>query len=261
MRFKIFVHLPFHVFYKYSERLSSSGYGPEIYFNSKTIYSDEKEIERVSNFLKDNSIPCTMHAPYLDLSPGAIEEKVRKVTLERFKRAVFVANILKPVTVVFHPNWDHWRYEDDFEEWLENARDTFSQVLEILDPKILLLFENVYDQNPEILLRLREKLNSKRVGFCFDTGHFLNFSSLSLKDWLDAIKDYLMEIHLHDNMGERDEHLAIGDGIFPFQELFSYLKGKNLSPLLTIEAHSLENLIKGEGRLREILKKVYEDQG
>lgn len=259
MRFKIFVHLPFHVFYKYSERLSSSGYGPEIYFNSRTIYNDEKEIERVANFLKDNSIPSTMHAPYLDLSPGAIEESVRKVTIERFKRAVFVANILKPISVVFHPNWDHWKYEDDADLWLENAKDTFLQILDELDPNILLLFENVYDQNPEILLRLRKRLNSERVGFCFDTGHFLNFSMIPLKEWLDQIKDFLMEIHLHDNMGEKDEHLAIGDGIFPFHELFSYLKENNLNPLLTIEAHSLENLLKGESKLREILKNIYKD--
>lgn len=258
MKFKIFVHLPYHVFYKYSERLSSSGYGPEIYFNSRTIYSDEKEIERVSNFLKENSVPCTMHAPYLDLSPGAIEESLRKITIERFLRAVHVANILKPISIVFHHNWDHWKYEDNKEEWIENAKDTFSQVLEKLDPEIYLLFENVYDQNPEILLRLREKLNSQKVGFCFDTGHFLNFSMIPLRKWFEMVKNFLVEIHLHDNMGKKDEHLAIGDGIFPFYELFSYIKENKLQPILTIEAHSLENLIKGEGRLREILKGVYE---
>lgn len=257
MKFKIFAHLPFHVFYKYSEMLTNSGYGPEIYFNSRTIYSDEREIERVLNFLRDNSISCTMHAPYLDLSPGAIEDSVRKIALERFLRTVSVANILKPVSIVFHPNWDHWKYEDDAEEWLKNSRDTFSQVLESLHPQIFLVFENVYDQNPEILLKLRKDLNPERVGFCFDTGHFLNFSTIRLEEWLDKIKNYLIEIHLHDNMGERDEHLAIGDGIFPFHDLFLYLKENSLSPLLTIEAHSFENFIKSERRLREILKNVY----
>lgn len=259
MRFKIFVHLPYHVFYKYSEMLSSSGYGPEIYFNSRTIYSDEEEIERVSNFLRTNSIPCTMHAPYLDLSPGAIEENLRKITLERLLKAVHVANILKPISIVFHHNWDHWKYEDDLEEWLDNARDTFSQIIEKLDPEISVLLENVYDQNPEILLRLREKLYYERVGFCFDTGHFLNFSMISLREWLEKVKNFLVEIHLHDNMGKKDQHLAIGDGIFPFEELFSFLKENNLNPILTIEAHSFENLIKGERRLREILKSIYED--
>ncbi len=257
MRFKIFVHLPFHVFYKYSERLSHSGYGPEIYFNSKTIESDEEEIERVSNFLRKNSIPCTMHAPYLDLSPGAIEESLRKITLNKFLKAVSVANILKPISVVFHHNWDHWRYEDDVEKWLENAKETFIQVFDKLNSEIFLLLENVYDQNPEILLRLKEKFDSQRIGFCFDVGHFLNFSTISLREWLDQIKKFLVEIHLHDNMGKRDEHLAIGDGRFPFHELFSYLKENRLFPILTIEAHSLENLLKGEKKLKEILKDVY----
>ncbi len=256
MKFKVFVHLPFHVFQKYSERLRNSGYGPEIYFNSKTIYSEDKEIEWISDFLKENSIPCTMHAPYLDLSPGAIEESVRNITLQRFKRSVRVANILRATTIVFHPNWDHWRYEDDANLWLENAKETFTETIDELHPDIFLLFENVYDQSPEMLLKLRNKINSRRVGFCFDTGHFLNFSKISLKEWLDIIKHDLIEIHLHDNMGDRDEHLAIGDGRFPFFELFSYLKENNLSPILTIEAHSLENLIKGENRLKEILLRV-----
>ncbi|MGQ9618326.1 MAG: sugar phosphate isomerase/epimerase family protein [Candidatus Aminicenantia bacterium] len=257
MNFKIFVHLPFHAFKKYSQRLLESGYGPELYFNSKTLYSSDEEIEEVSNFLRKNSIPCTMHAPYLDLSPGAIEESVRKITIERFQRAVYVAKILRPLSIVFHPNWDTWRYEDEAEIWLENARETFSEISKNLPSETLLLFENVYDQTPDFLLRLLGKLNIDNKGLCFDTGHFLNFSTISLEEWLNSIERNLKEIHLHDNLGKKDEHLDIGVGIFPFHNFFSYLKKKNLHPILTIEAHSLETLIRAENSLREIINSIY----
>ena len=90
--------------------------------------------------------------------------------------------------------------------------------------------------------RLFERLNSDYVCFCFDTGHFNVFSRAPLNLWLKELGQYLGHLHLHDNHGSFDEHLPVGNGTFPFAELFSALRGIKARPLITLEAHAQADL-------------------
>jgi sugar phosphate isomerase/epimerase len=51
-----------------------------------------------------------------------------------------------------------------------------------------------------------------------------------------------MELHLHDNNGEEDTHLAVGKGNADFAGLFQIINEKGLSPTITLEPHKEETL-------------------
>ena len=51
------------------------------------------------------------------------------------------------------------------------------------------------------------------------------------EDWLPALEPWLGQLHLHDNHGDRNSHLAIGEG------LFDYLNQKDMTPIITLEPH------------------------
>jgi sugar phosphate isomerase/epimerase len=51
-----------------------------------------------------------------------------------------------------------------------------------------------------------------------------------------------MEIHLHDNHRQADEHLPLGEGDIDFPAIFSFLRERRLTPILTIEPHLAEHL-------------------
>jgi sugar phosphate isomerase/epimerase len=55
---------------------------------------------------------------------------------------------------------------------------------------------------------------------------------------------YLAQLHIHDNSGSNDDHAPVGEGTFPFAALFALLRELNLSPLITLEPHSLDDLWK-----------------
>jgi len=78
--------------------------------------------------------------------------------------------------------------------------------------------------------------------FCFDAGHFNVFSHEPLRVWLKELGKYLGHLHLHDNFGQRDEHLPVGQGTFPFDDLFQFLRKMKVSPTVTLEAHNPNNL-------------------
>jgi sugar phosphate isomerase/epimerase len=100
------------------------------------------------------------------------------------------------------------------------------------------MLENVFEQGPEDIRILFENLEEQQVGFCLDTGHQSAFSSTALENWANELAPYLGQLHLHDNHGKKDDHLALGRGCIRFETLFATLKRiiKN-PPVITLECH------------------------
>ena len=103
-----------------------------------------------------------------------------------------------------------------------------------------LMIENVYEKTPRMLSRLFEGLKAEQVGFCFDLGHMLAFSETDMQGWLNELGPRIRELHLHDNDGTEDHHLAIGAGDIDFESLFEYVDENRMRPIITIEAHKEE---------------------
>ena len=105
------------------------------------------------------------------------------------------------------------------------------------------MLENVYEDGPDDIEIFFKHLVHQNVGFCLDTGHQAAFGNVPLEAWLDSLGLYLGQIHLHDNDGRYDDHLALGHGNINFQPLFDHLKTRK-KPLLaiTLEPHKEEDL-------------------
>jgi sugar phosphate isomerase/epimerase len=57
-----------------------------------------------------------------------------------------------------------------------------------------------------------------------------------MTEWIDELAPFLTEVHLHDNLGQEDDHLAIGQGKIDFPSFFRRLHENGARPQLTIEA-------------------------
>jgi sugar phosphate isomerase/epimerase len=129
------------------------------------------------------------------------------------------------------------------DEWLEASVATWQELIVLAgEAQTVIALENVYEREPSVLRRLFERLNSDRICFCFDTGHFNVFARAPLSVWFGELGKYLGHLHLHDNHGRFDEHLPVGNGNFPFAELFEKLKDMEDRPTMTLEAHAQADL-------------------
>jgi sugar phosphate isomerase/epimerase len=99
---------------------------------------------------------------------------------------------------------------------------------------ITLAIENAWEENPHVLERLVDLL-PKGAAVCIDVGHVSAFSRLTLKRWWDVLGDRVAALHLHDNDGLSDEHLAPGKGIVDFPALVGLVAAKSPMPLMTLE--------------------------
>jgi len=244
------VHVPYNRIGTYLEFIRKHRINLEIYFAASHL-DNIKEHDIVMLMEKlDYKPSLTVHAPFMDLSPGAVDEKVREVTVQRFLQVFTVAEALRPKVMVFHSGYDKWKYAHNVDIWLEGSLKTWEPFFDMAARiKTKIAIENIFEDEPTNLRLLMEHAGSDIFGICFDTGHCNLFSKVPLEEWLRQLKPYIVELHLHDNNRTFDDHLAIGDGSFEFDTLFAVLQDKDI--VYTVEAHSPEDTLTSIERLQK----------
>ena len=241
---KVQINIPFPLLLENLESILAMGLQPELYFSGLTLDRlSWKDVQRASRKLAEKNTPVTFHGPFMDLSPGSVDEKIRQVTAFRFHQVMELAPHFRPRAIVFHAGYDRWRYDSDETPWLENSLLTWRPFVERAEAlSVRLALENVYEENPSILKKLLKAIDSPYLGYCLDAGHGHIFSQVPVREWVEVLGPWLIEVHLHDNHRRADEHLPLGFGEIDFPGIFASLRGKNLEPIYTLEPHLQEHL-------------------
>lgn len=243
---KVQVNIPFHLLVnRFLPLVLKERINPEIGLDCFALdHFGREDFIRVAHTLHDSGVTITLHAPFFDLRPGALDSKIRKSSIDRLKQCFDLVPYFKPKSLVCHTGFDERYYRSNEERWLENSRETWSYFLTIAtEMNTTIALENVYENDPLYFGRLLESFReNSQICCCFDTGHCNAFSQKPLEVWIEKIGIYIGELHLHDNHGLVDEHAPVGTGNFPFHDLFSILKEKNFHPIITLEPHSEKDL-------------------
>lgn len=243
------IHVPYEKIGDYIQFIKQNKLNLEIYFNSDALDSiNTDSLLKLKNRL-DYNPSLSFHAPFMDLSPGAIDSKARSATIERFNHILDIAETLKPKSIVFHSGYEKWKYALKIDVWLEKSLETWRPLNErAKNLNVKIAIENIFEEEPANLRLLMESMDSDNFGICFDTGHCNLFSKVPLKTWLKELKKHIVELHLHDNDKSADLHYPIGDGTFDFNTLFFELNSNHC--VYTIEAHTKERVLKSMERLK-----------
>jgi len=115
-----------------------------------------------------------------------------------------------------------------------------------------LLLENLSNEvaTPANLVEIVRVGHFSNVGFCLDTGHAnlaeaipetsLAPAKSGIEQAFEAFGDRLVEMHLHDNHGSRDEHLWPGDGDIDWKLMAAKVAALKAQPVGVLEiAHEL----------------------
>lgn len=236
------IHVPYSRIPEYADFIKKERLDLEIYFGSAAL--DAVSTDQIKGLLEvlDYDPSLSIHAPFMDLSPAAVDSKVRKATMERFSHALDIAEVLRPKTIVFHSGYEKWKYALDVNFWLEKSLLTWRPLNERASSMgVKIAIENIFEDEPSNLRLLMEHMGSDNFGVCFDTGHCNLFSKVPLEEWMRALAVYIAELHLHDNDRSADQHLPMGEGTFDFAKFFGLLARNDC--VYTIEAHSPQHVL------------------
>lgn len=234
------VSIPFRMLIEsYLDRFIEHGFNPEIGLDADALdHFSEQTFQDIATMFHKNDRRITLHGPFVDLAVGSSDPKVRELAEYRLSQMVSLLPVFKPATVVCHAGYDWRRNSYAPGEWRKRALDTWSRIGRALRHHGgRLMLENVYESTPDEMLPVLDGLTDAGVGFCFDPGHQHAFSDTPLMLWLERLGTRIGQIHLHDNNGDRDSHLAMGDGSIDLPRIFAFLKKQRLEPIMTLEAH------------------------
>ena len=216
---------------------------PEIGLEGDALYTmSAAEFGAIAQSLGEEGLSCTLHAPFFDLAPGALDAKILAASREKLQRAFALIAIFKPQAVICHLGFERNKHGYKLDEWFATVCETFDQLLEVAaNTGTTVALENTYETEPSQHLRLLETLHSPLAKICLDVGHLQAFARCPWQDWLPALP-LVGHLHLHDNQGLTDTHQAIGRGLFDFAGFFKALADQQTHPRVTLEPHSIDDL-------------------
>jgi sugar phosphate isomerase/epimerase len=229
---------------RYLEMFLEHGIQPEIGLEGLCLYEEgNDEFKKVAATLQANKLSCTLHAPFFDLAPGALDPEILETSRKKLRKAFQLIKIFQPKSIVCHLNFEENKQGYKWEEWKKAALETWQELAQYAARHhCILMLENTYENSPKAHKATFTELQSDNARFCLDVGHIMCFAKNSWQDWLPELSPWLGQLHLHDNDGETDKHLGLGLGSFDFKGLFQFLKNNNLHPLVTLEPHSEDDL-------------------
>lgn len=214
----------------------------EIYISEDTIDScGDEDLRKTGRILDRCRIGRRLHAPLCD-DPA-----------EAYKKSIRACRALGIASIVMHLEYDSNK-AGFFGQWFEGCRGAWEWIARSSsEDKVEILIENHEESSAEPVVNILKHLKSARVNACYDIGHYNVFGDKSILDHLGLYKGVAVkEVHLSDNMGDRDSHLPLGKGNIDFQAFFRSVEAKGLDPVYTIEAKGLTGVIGGILYLRRI---------
>ena len=92
-----------------------------------------------------------------------------------------------------------------------------------------------------LLDRLNQEAGKECFGFCLDTGH-LNILGKNQEEYILVLGERIKAVHLHDNWGDDDRHLAPYAGNIRWREVIGALRAAGYRGNLNFETHQQVSL-------------------
>lgn len=165
---------------------------------------------------------------------------------EEMKRSIQIAAWLGSKYWVVHPIMPHrvrdlpegnaestWELNKEFMSWLlEYARQV----------GVTICLENMPHRNfsmakPEKVLQFVKEMNDPNFKVCLDTGHVATQEGLDLAEQVRMLGQELRVLHVHDNTGEKDQHMWPGKGILNWEQFAQALKDVGFSGVFSLETN------------------------
>ncbi|MGQ9583599.1 MAG: sugar phosphate isomerase/epimerase family protein [Thermoplasmatota archaeon] len=206
----------------------------------------------MADFLSSHELALQVHAPLSDINVSSFSERLREASIAELVEAIRVSAELGARCVTVHPGvmspvsrMDPERVRAltvDAMRRVDGAREEFGVpvAVENMPHMRALLF-----QSPGELLELIEGTG---LGICFDAGHAHTCGNVEA---FLGLAPRFLNVHIHDNMGDRDDHLVLGRGTAPIPAVLRALKGYRGA--LVIEANSLDEAVESRGVLEGLL--------
>lgn len=187
-----------------------------------------------------------LHAPYSELFPCAIDPMVRDVARYRYRQALKIAQDYGATKVIIHGGYNPRIY---YPIWYSEQSVVFwKEFLDVIPEGMEICLENVLEEEPEMMIKIFEGIDSPKIRMCLDIGHVNFYSKLKVQQWLERCAPFISHFHIHNNDESWDTHSNLDEGTIPMKEVLEMIR--TLCPDAT---YALE-VLKAEPAVKWLIK-------
>lgn len=216
------------------DRLAESGMGVELELTDPEWILKVCELPAVAKLgrtLRQHGIRRHVQGPFYDLAPGSLDPYIREHSQKLYMRTLDIAAALEADCVTFFTGYNTLLHARVLDQWFEVCRPLWQRVLDYaarLDVRVM--FANMFEDEPEIQLRLIDGLPAEVSGVCLDVAGAYAFSKKKITSWVSLLGGRLGMVYLSDARVRDSEHLPLGKDSFPLKEFYQTCMKKNLTP-------------------------------
>ena len=227
--------------------VARTGYdGVDVWGGRPHVYRQDLSVEELGHLRRriedlGLSVPSFMPAfyryPYSLSNPNP---KVRDDSIEYMRQCIDSAAILGAGIVLVVPDHSlHGQTREDSLSRMMGCIDVLAQYASQYDLKlgieVLYYDETDLVNSADDALSIIDRLGHGNIGVVLDTGT-LNLSMESPEDILAKLGDLLLQVHVNDNEGGREQqNLVPGEGTYDFRSLIRVLKDNDFQGFLSAE--------------------------
>ena len=210
--------------------------------------------EGVGYAMESYGMKFQVHAPIADLNIGSPSERMRAHSVEELLTILQTCERLSISMVTIHPGAAVAYGESIKSKVREATKASIKEIDRAIDGMSLkVALENMPPGSWSICAdigELESMIEGTRIGICFDTGHA--HVARSIEGFLQE-RERILNVHLHNNDGTSDQHLAIDRGAADLRSIVGTLSRKYRGNYI-IEANNLREGIESKKVLESWLE-------
>jgi sugar phosphate isomerase/epimerase len=223
-------------------------------------------ISKVKGLAQEYDMPLQVHAPYKNLRPADLNPRIRDASIQSVKDGIdFAGQIDCRIVTVHLGSVSKGRLEHAHKSVRVTLLDYVRTLTDYaVDHDITIAIENVQSdreeweeavgKTAEEIVGILKEIDAKNVGVTFDVGHANTVGNPN--DFAVKLAPYVVNVHLHDNDGTRDQHLVIGEGKIDFLKILRTLKEIGYTGPLVLEYFDPASLLRAKTELVKLLKRL-----
>ncbi len=211
-------------------------------------YHRADEVQRAGDWMRELELtPVSFHAPFSDrIDITSLNDGEREAAIHELILACEAAALMGCENVVLHPGPEREGRppQGEFLQRMHHAAQALNRVaarcralgIQLLLENMLghLMFGHVRD-----MMYLLGEIKTNDVGTCLDTGHAHLAREMSVV--IQKLSGHLKMVHVNDNHGDWDEHLAPGAGTIDWPWVVAQLRRFHFRGVLVLELSSGEH--------------------
>ncbi len=203
--------------------------------------------------LKSYGLSYSIHTPISDTNIASLAPSMMDATIRLFERNMELARTLDIDVLTVHPGVYSLSVPGVKEKSIMAAKKALVALEKLsVEYSVTLAVENM-PSFPVMMGQTAEELSDLMrvtgLDICYDIGHANTTGQLDKIP--EVFKGRIANVHIHDNMGDKDAHLTIGQGNIDFEKVLTSLKGYKGNYI--IEAKSFESAVESKKVLSKLL--------